>query len=251
VASWGGSGIAVWDVAAQRALASPFGSVPTPVGGGLLADGVTLVLPGPVAWDLDARTPSTAYQLPTGATAVVVATGGRFVALQIGASVQVLEPATGHLRTLSGATRPVAVSPDGRTVVTADGDVAGVWDVATGVRREVRPGGAVLGAAFAPDGRSFTGTGDDGHAVVWDVASLSVLKTYAVPGGPLAGFAADGRTVFTAGPAGLYSWAVAGSRPAEDGASPRSVACALAGRDLTPAEWQAVAPSLPYHHVCP
>src|SRR4029077_12272203 len=89
-----------------------------------------------------------------------------------------------------------------------------------------------------PDGRSFTGTGDDGHAVVWDLASLTVLKTYAAPAGPLAGFAADGHTAFTAGPAGLYSWAVAGARPAEDGASPRTVACALAGRDLTPAEWE-------------
>ena len=218
--SWGGGGITVWDVAAQRALAAPFGSVPNPVGGGLLADGVTLVLPGPVAWDLDARTPSTAYQLPTGATAVVVAPGGRFVALQTGGAVQVLEPATGHARTLSGATHPVAVSPDGRTVVTADGDVVGVWDVATGARREVRPGGAVLGAAFAPDGRASTGTGDDGHAVVWDAAALTVLKTYAAPAGPLVGFAADGHTAFTAGPAGLYAWDVAGARPAEDGASP-------------------------------
>jgi DNA-binding SARP family transcriptional activator len=251
LASWGSAGITVWDVTAQRALASPFGSGPAEGGGGLLADGVTLVLPGPVAWDLDARTPSTAYQLPTGATGVVVSPGGRFMALQIGGSVQVLEPATGHSRTLAGASHPVALSADGRTVITANADVIGVWDAVTGARRDVRPGGTALGAAFAPDGKSFTGTGGDGHATVWDMASLAVQKTYAMPAGALAGFAADGGTLFTAGPAGVYSWATTGSRPAENGASLRAVACALAGRDLTPAEWSAAAPSLPYRHVCP
>jgi WD40 repeat protein len=250
LASWGSAGITVWDVTAQRALASPFGST-TDGGGGLLADGVTLVLPGPVAWDLDARTPSTAYQLPTGATDVVVATGGRFLALQIGGSIQVLEPATGHTRTLPGASHPVALSADGRTVITANGDVLGVWDAVTAAHRDVRPGGAALGAAFAPDGKSFTGTGGDGHATVWDLTSLAVQKTYAMPPGALAGFAADGGTLFTAGAAGVYSWAVGGSRPADPGASLRAVACALAARDLTPAEWSAAAPSLPYHHVCP
>jgi hypothetical protein len=262
LASWGSGGITVWDVTAQRALASPFGSSDGTAGGGLLADGVTLVLPGPVAWDLDARTPSTAYQLPTGATGVVVAPGGRFVALETGtdgrsassraeASVQVLEPATGRTHTLSGASHVVALSADGRTVITANGDAIGVWDVGTGAHRDVRPGGTALGAAFAPDGKSFTGTGGDGHATVWDLASLSVLKTFAMPAGPLAGYTADGRTLLTAGPAGVYSWATVGSRPADDGASLRTVACELAGRDLTPAEWSAAAPSLPYHHVCP
>jgi hypothetical protein len=179
-----------------------------------------------------------------------VSTGGRFVALETGRAVEVVEPATGRTRALPGASHPVAVSADGRTVLTADADVIGVWDVTTGARREVRPGGTVLGAAFGPDGTRFAGTGGDGHAVTWDLVSLAVAKTYAMPAAPLAGFTADGQTLLTGGAAGVYSWAVTGSRPADD-ESPRSLACALAGRDLTQAEWQAVAPDLSYRPVCP
>jgi hypothetical protein len=258
LASWGGGGIAVWDVSAQRALGPSFGTGPsfgvgaTGSAGGLLADGTTLVLQGgPVAWDLEARTPSTAYPLPSGATGLVVSGGGRFVALQIGDSIQVLEPSTGRTRTLAGASHPLAVSSDGRTLLTADAGTITVWDVGTSAHRDAQAPAAVLGAAFSPDGSRFAGTVSDGHATVWSTASLAVVKTYGAPAGSLASFTADGSTLFTAGPAGVYSWALTGSRPADEGESLVGLACALAGRDLTPDEWSAVAPTLSYRHVCP
>ena len=111
-------------------------------------------------------------------------------------------------------------------MITADGDAVGVWDVATRGPPGGPSGRRGARGGFAPDGTSFAGTGDDGHAVVWDMASLTAQKTYATPAGPLASFAADGHTLFTAGPAGVYSWAVAGSAPGR-------------GRRLTARAWPA------------
>ena len=74
--AWGGesdparSGIVVWDVGSRQPVGPRFGDAALGAGGGLAVDGVTLIVAragaGAVPWNIEARTPSTAYQLPTG-----------------------------------------------------------------------------------------------------------------------------------------------------------------------------------------
>jgi WD40 repeat protein len=67
----------------------------------------------------------------------------------------------------------LALSPDGRTLVTASADFAlHFWDARTGrplglVRRHVAP---VQALAFSPDGTRLVSAGDDGLVLVWEVA---------------------------------------------------------------------------------
>ena len=255
--TWGAA-VTVWDLAAKQPVGAAFAQT-APGAGGLLADGVTLLVvdasrpPASVAWDLDARTPSTAYQFPA-ASAAVLAPGGRFVAFATATGTDVVEPATGTSRRIPGATQPLAVSPDGRTLISANGDAIGIWDVERAVRRgEARQAGEVLGGAFAADGTVFATTGADGHATVWDSAAMTAKKTFATPAGALVSFAPDGRTLYAAGAAGVYAWDLTGSRGAEadlTSMAPVSLACAVAGRDLTPQEWQAVLPRLDFQPAC-
>ena len=65
----------------------------------------------------------------------------------------------------------VALSPDGRLLLTASDDqTARLWDVRTGaeLRRFVGHSGAVTSAHFSPDGRYVLTTSGDGSARLWD-----------------------------------------------------------------------------------
>src|SRR6185369_7122925 len=127
--TWGGpsspnaaASIVVWDLTTQRPAGPAFGEAWPDPGGGILADGVTLLLaqhgpdpskpPNPVAWDLDARTPSTAYPLPTAGLAggLCVSADGRHAALGTATGTVVIEPATNGSRVVAGALHPVALS---------------------------------------------------------------------------------------------------------------------------------------------
>jgi WD40 repeat protein len=138
----------------------------------------------------------------------------------------------------------------------------GLWDTAQGVRRAqaVRHTGAVLDAAWSADAKTFATAGADGLVILWDTATLQPIKTLAGHGSPVrvVRFAIDGRTLYTVGDDGsLLAWDLTGTRGVGGRlahASPAAVlglACALAGRDLTPQEWQTYLPSRSYQHVCP
>jgi WD40 repeat protein/tRNA A-37 threonylcarbamoyl transferase component Bud32 len=110
-----------------------------------------------------------------------------------------------------------AVSPDGRTVLTADPDGAvRFWDRATGrLLGASRAGGRVVWAAFSPDGRAAATCDAGGTARVWQV------PTAGPPGPPLKHPAAvrqlavgpGGRTVLTVdGDLRLREWDAAAGR---------------------------------------
>ena len=70
----------------------------------------------------------------------------------------------------SGYVTAVAVSPDGKTVVSSSGDQSvKLWDVAGGKCRATLPSSANLNAvAFSPDGKMVV-TGDDDKTVkLWE-----------------------------------------------------------------------------------
>ena len=85
--SWAGTAaepapasVVVWDLGSRQPDGAAFGRAWPDAGGGLLADGSTLILTqhaadqpvsAIVAWSLDSRTPSTAYDLPTAASGPV------------------------------------------------------------------------------------------------------------------------------------------------------------------------------------
>jgi DNA-binding SARP family transcriptional activator/WD40 repeat protein len=266
--SWGGAGdgagIVVWDVGAGRMDGAPFGQA-SPTAGGLLADGVTLLVGQArraVAWSIEARTPSTAYELPVDRVdALAVSPDGRLVAFGTDDGTTVFEPRTGDVTRLPDARRPSSISPDGRTLLTVRGDVIEVWGIGSRERRgEARHHtGDVVATAWSPDGSAFASAGADGLVVVWDVADARprarhVFTGHAGPARAVA-FAPDGRAVVSVGQEGAaLLWDLHGTRglgPRAETGDRRALACAVAGRDMTPEEWRRVLPDRPYQHVCP
>jgi DNA-binding SARP family transcriptional activator len=263
-------GIAVWDVATGALVAQPFGEVSSGATGALLADGATLVLaqggpePVTVAWSLDARTPSTAYDLPpTPARGLAASPDGSRLVWGTEWGAIIVDPSMGGARTLAGPAHPVALSPDGETLLTSEGGVLIAWDVGSGTRvgEARRHSGDVLAAAWSASGRAFASTDADGMIVVWDAQQLRPTHVLTGSRSPvrLARFSADGQALYTAGDDGaLLAWDLTGKRGAgtklDGAATPAALAglaCALAGRDMTRDEWARHLPDRPYRHVCP
>jgi WD40 repeat protein len=112
----------------------------------------------------------------------------------------------------------IQVSPDGTIVAVAEGNVIGLYDAATltPIRDLRRHTGPVRSLRFSSDGRLLASGGDDGLAVVWDVASQAPIAVEA--GGTkvvrAVTFAApDGRTLYTGGDdQQLLAWDLRGDR---------------------------------------
>jgi WD40 repeat protein/DNA-binding SARP family transcriptional activator len=157
--------------------------------------------------------------------------------------------ATGRAVFLAGAIR-VAFSPDGNTLATAgsDGKVR-LWNPHTGAARGpawTAAGGAVLSASFSPDGSMLATSASDGTIALWDTGSAKQLGAPLTgpPGPAVAAFDPTGHTLATAFLDGtVLLWDV-------DPASWRARACAVAGRRLTPQEWQEFLPDRPYQPSC-
>ena len=235
--SWGGPtawadsrsqppAIVVWDLAAKAPISTPFGEAHIEAGGGLLADGVTLVVNqrdadgtvAPVAWNIDSRTPSTAYALPTAdASRVVVTPDGRHVLALTPTGALVIDASTGASRPIEDVTGPAELSPSGDTLIAADGVAVAVWEAGMGRRRSTARGLAspVVGLAFAADGKAFAAGGADGSVLVWDAATARVSRQWRLPSGParVLRFAADGRTLLAGGGDGtVYALDLTGRR---------------------------------------
>ncbi len=150
----------------------------------------------------------------------------------------------------------VAFSPDGHTAATTSHDrTVRLWDV-TDPHRPVALAtlsghtSFVGHAAFSPDGRTLaTGSGD--HTVrLWNVADPrspagSAVLTGHTDAVSSVAFTADGHHLATGGPDGTVRlWDVNPARVA-------ARVCASAYPRLTPSEWDAYFPGLPYRPPCP
>ena len=102
----------------------------------------------------------------------------------------------GHTSTVFG----VAITPDGRTVVSGSGDkTLKVWDMETGKCRATLIGhtSTVFGVAITPDGRTVVSGSDDKTLKVWDLATGKCRATLEGHASYVLGVAitSDGRTV--------------------------------------------------------
>lgn len=149
--------------------------------------------------------------------------------------------------------QPLSFSPDGRWLAggAASGRVV-VWDTETWTVHHtwaaVR-GGGVDSLAFTPDSRAVV-AGGAGTASIWDLDPASrdgmTVDLGAIPIHSEVEVATrdGGQTLVTlTQESGVQLWEV----------SPQLLlrhACALAGRDLTPAEWATALPTIPYEKTC-
>ena len=99
----------------------------------------------------------------------------------------------------NGAVLGVAITPDGRRVVSASGDsTLRVWDLESGqsLRTIQDHSDGVNGVAITPDGRRTVSASDDNTLRVWDLESGRELALHAADGPPdCCAVSLDGRTI--------------------------------------------------------
>jgi WD40 repeat protein len=272
------AGVVIWDVsqpAHVRRLAGPL-----PLGGQIVNDvaladgGRTLVTAGDTTtlWSLaDPRRPRrfgasfgdqnevfAAAFSPDGRTLV---TGGYDTTIEVW---DVSDPA--HVRTLAGpfgseagAVYSVQFLADGRTLGAGSDGYLTLWDLRN-PRSPHRIGPPITStpndiptAAVAPDGGSAAITASGKRTVsLYDLTDRSQprpLNGLATSTDEVTGLAytPDGATLVTAGDTGVQLWDLAPmTRLRTD---PVGVACTRSG-PLTPAQWQADVPGVPYQNTC-
>ena len=129
-----------------------------------------------------------------------------------------------------------------------------LWDAAHDYRKLTALASgqsAVNGVAFSPDGNTLAAAGDDGKVVLWDAAH-DYRKLTALDSGQGAvdgvAFSPDGSTLAAAGDDGkVVLWDIFW----HDSSALKAKVCGLVHGNLTEAEWETLAPGLPYSTTCP
>ena len=106
--------------------------------------------------------------------------------------------------------RALALSPDGKTLVTGASDkTLRWWDMDTGKEtRRMGPGWVYFnGAAFRPDGKVLMSVSHENHIRLWDVATGKELRVASGPAWPIPAAAStpDGRCVLTVSDHTVYA----------------------------------------------
>jgi WD40 repeat protein len=96
--------------------------------------------------------------------------------------IQVWETTTGselwHLEQKNSWGGPLFFSPDGKTLMSVQGDALILWDTSTGKERCRLPVKAANSAAFSPDGTRLASVVGDGTVTLWDARTGKELATF-------------------------------------------------------------------------
>jgi WD40 repeat protein/DNA-binding SARP family transcriptional activator len=257
VAGQGGS-VTVWNTVTWREAGSPLRGLQQDSQALDVSPNSKLVAAADLAgsvrvWDAARGTAVGAFERPTFAKSLAFSPDGKRIAVTFeDLGTEILDS---HGRLIAhlpaNSARAVAFSPDGRFVATGeeDGEVR-LWSTVNWKpfgKPPERSHGHILTISFSPDSRTLVTSSDDGGVRLWDVATQKPIGT-ALPGldqhWVSAAFTPDGKRLFTYYDTGqAYRW------PVTESAWKRQ-ACSVAGRELTPAEWQDVVPDRPYERVC-
>jgi WD40 repeat protein len=162
----------------------------------------------------------------------------------------------GLVATLSGGhtdfVEGLAFDPSGAMLASGSRDTKILlWDVASGQPLSLPLAGHsgwVTALVFSPDGLTLASGGFDGRLLLWDVTTGQLIGVPLTEfGGRLTAlaFSPDGQTLYSGTADGTVSqWEVG-----VEAWSAR--ACALAGRNLTQAEWEQFFPGRDYASTCP
>ena len=226
-----GGAVRIWDVGRRELLRPPLRLPASVLGLAFSPDGSQLAIP--FGADSD--------EGPNGVEILDVGSGERLARLST-----------------DGEVSSVAFSPDGSLLAGGEVDGGALLWATDGWRRVGRPlalgNASTLQVEFSPDGHTLATSHSDQTAALWDVASQEPIgprltATTAATGRRHAG---DGaihprrRPPFRGirPPGRAIRWEV-------DPAAWRRQACRLMGGDLTPAEWEEIAPEHDYIDVCP
>ena len=226
-----GGAVRIWDLGRRELLRAPLRLPPSVLGLAFSPDGSQLAIPFGAF----------SGEGPNGVEILDVGSGERVARLST-----------------DGEVRSVAFSPDGSLLAGGEVDGGALLWATDGWRRVGGPlarqnTSSTLEVEFSPDGHTLVTSHSDHSAALWDVASQEPIgprltATTAEPGGETpvtARFTPDGARLFVVSGAGrAIRWEV-------DPAAWRRQACRLMGGDLTPAEWEEIAPEHDYISVCP
>lgn len=191
---------------------------------------------------------------------VAFAAHGTTVAIggyRIGA--EILDPAHGTIETripdIGLYTFGVSFSPDGRTLATTDWDgTLDLWNPKTGKSLAMIPDPDLsvgTSVAWSPDGKTVALTDESNTLRLFDVATRSEigppfqLVSAQENRFPYAAYTPDGTRVVVSDDTGR-TWVVPVTLPAWT-----SLACRIANRNLTTAEWKDFLPGRSYRRFCP
>jgi WD40 repeat protein len=203
----------VWDAATGRRMGRPLVH-PGPVRALFSPDGRSILIGGGDTarlWDGGVGQPGH-WTLDCGAqtrVGVFGPDGETFLLLTGSGQVRLHEVASGRPlgRPVDGVSEiymlAVALSPDGRMILTGEDKAARLWDATTGrpIGQPLSHPGPVYSVAFSPDGHTILTGGLDGKARTWDVATgrrLGQIPAHSGYVGSVA-FSPDGRTIVTGG----------------------------------------------------
>ena len=152
----------------------------------VITDSVTRNVTDSIGRNLEANLVKPTLSVKQSAGAVrgqAISTGGRYLGLSLAdGTVRVWDLELGVQRPSlrpKGDVRLAVPSPDGRTIAVLSADGATLYDL--GTRRELGAlsgqKGAVLAAAFAPDGKFLATSGTDGSVTLWAVDKRAVKQT--------------------------------------------------------------------------
>jgi WD40 repeat protein len=128
--------------------------------------------------------------------------GSRILTVSANGTVEIWGSEGGRTTSLVGHTDEVHQGmwdPAGKRVVTAGGDGARVWNAGTGQQITLLGGGAILDAAWNPQGTRVATASANGEVRIWSVAAFDEIQSFMASVQERSNWNPDGKIIATSG----------------------------------------------------